>query len=254
MDELKIYLASPPELAAEAALYGPVSAMSYRVGRDLRLYRAGSGGAHVELMDVDASSFQGWGPHEALVSALTRECRRMGCRGIVLDLPRPNARLCAFCALLDGAAHRQGLRLYLSERYARCATHSIILTPAQNTSGTYSDRLEKLISHYGPERVALEAERVYTDYPLPCRTGRGSVVMPRDLPADLLKNARFSPQLCANYAAYISAGRPHLVLWDDLATLREKLRIAKAAGIREVFLYYPHVSDILEKLTVLLKK
>lgn len=248
MDDLEIYLASPPDLAARAARLAPVSAQGYRVGRDLRLYRAPYDLSSATFLDVDATAFQGYGPHEALVAALTRECRRMGCRGLSLDLPRPNERLFAFCGTLDAAAHRQGLRLFLPERYARAAPHASLLIPAQNTSGVYGDRLSRLISLYGPERIALEAERVFTDFPLPCRNRPGAILTRRCIPPLSRGQIHYSPALCANYAAYKREGRLHLLLWDDLCSLRDKLRAARAAGIREIFFYYPHVADILPDL------
>lgn len=250
MDEMEIYLASPPDTVARASRYGPVSALAYRVGRDLRLYRTPFDFSRATLMDVDATSFQGYGPHEALVSALTRECRRMGYAGLSLDLPRPSPRLSAFAAALDESAAMQGLLLFLPERYARCASHASLLIPAQNTCGTYRGRLEHLVTVYGANRVALEAERVFTDFPLPCRSGIGNVVPRKDLPGISPGDVRFAPELCANYTSYMSGGKAHLLMWDDLCSLREKLRVAAELGIRRAFLYYPHVANVLDEFFI----
>ncbi len=248
MDEMEIYLTAPPDLTREASERGPVSAQAFRVGRDLRLYEAPMGGVRPALMDVDASAFSGYGPHEALVNRLVTLCRRRGYRGMAPDLPRPNQGLLAFCACLDRASARYGLELYLPERYAGAAPGAFVLVPAQNTSGTYAARLERLCDRYGPERVALEAERVYTDFSLPCRTGRGILLPPKRLASLPPLTPFFSPELCANYASYTERGRAHLLLWDDAGTLNRKLSLARAAGIRRAFLYYPHTADILEEL------
>lgn len=246
MDELKIYLTAPPARFREAALCGPVSAAAFRVGRDVRLLRVPGDIAGAELMDVDARVFRGWGPHQALAQALLRQCRLGGFRGMVLRLPRPNAPLYAFCALLDEAAARSGLRLYLGVSYARSAPHASLLIQAQNLSGTYRDRLGGILSLHGPGRVALAASCAAVDFPLPCRTGRGREARQESLPPALLARARFSPELCAKYASYKSAGRPHLVLWDDLYSLREKLRLAGETGVREVFVDFPRAAALAE--------
>lgn len=248
MDEMKIYLTAPPDFVSDAARRGPVSAQGWRIGRDLRLYRWPLPEARIALMDVDAGSFTGYGPHEALVNALICQCRRAGYRGLVPDLPRPNERLLRFCALLDRAAARFGLELYLPERYARAAPGACVLVQAQNASGTYEERLRRLSSLYGADRLALELERVTRDFPLPCRSGLGRVLSPgetADLPPLV---SRFSPELCANTASYMKDGRAHLLLWDDADTLGRKMDAARRLGIGRMFFYYPHVEDIIEKL------
>ncbi len=247
MTETRFFLSSPPDTAVEASQAGPVSLMAYRVGRSFRLQRSYGTPVRAELMDVDCTTLTGYGPHGALAAELTRECRRMGYGGMVLDLPRPTAQLTAFCALLCEEASRLGLGLYVPERYAAACPGAKIVTPAQNLSGTYEGRIRDLIARYGAGNVALELERVHTDFALPARTGLGSVTAnPRLIP----ERTFYSPELRANYQSYLQNGRAHLVLWDDLNSLKEKIAAARDLGVTEFFLYYPHVVDILPDLKV----
>ncbi len=246
MSKIRFFLSSPPDTAAEAARAGEVSLMAYRVGRSFRLVRAPGPDVRASVMDVDCSALTGYGPHLCLAAELTRECRRMGCSGISLDLPRPTPQLTALCALLDEEAARQGLRLFVPERYALACPGAAIRLPAQNFSGTYDGRLEALARRWGPERLAPELERVRLDFALPARTGLGSA-LPWGEPGP--EGAFYSPELRANYRTSLRAGRAHLVLWDDTRTLREKITIAVSLGITHFFLYYPHFKDILPEIT-----
>lgn len=245
MPETKIYLSAPAEFAAEASLHGPVSVMAYRVGRDRHLYRSPLPSRRFALMDVDCASFTGFGPHRALIGELTGEARRRGYGGLRLDLPRPTPQLCAFAGALDAEARRLGLALFLPEAYAHAAPAARLVLPAQNTAGTFEGRLMRLCALHGAERLAPELERVYTDFALPARTGRGTAL--RNPPA-LLGTPFRSAQLCANYASYTRAGRAHLVVWDDLGTLRQKLSVLRRLGVGAAFLYYPHAADLLPAL------
>ncbi len=245
MPETKIYLSAPAEFAAEASLHGPVSVMAYRVGRDRHLYRLPLPARRFALMEVDGSSFTGFGPHRALIGELTGEARRRGYRGLRICLPRPTPQLCAFAGALDAEARRLGLALFLPEAYAHAAPAARLTLPAQNTAGTFEGRISKLRALYGPERLAPTLERAYTDFALPARTGHGTAL--RNPPA-LLGTAFYAAQLCANYASYARAGRAHLVVWDDLGTLRRKLSVLRQLGIGAAFLYYPHAADLLPAL------
>ena len=52
----------------------------------------------------------------------------------------------------------------------------------------------------------------------------------------------------ANYFTYTEGNAGHFVLFDDAGTLRQKIRLARELGIREAFLMYPEVADILTEI------
>ncbi|MGM9520894.1 MAG: hypothetical protein ACI3VB_00260 [Oscillospiraceae bacterium] len=250
MGNFKIFLSSPPDMAIKAAEKGPVSIMGYRMGRGFHLYRTALPQVHLSLMDIDCAGFTGFGPHEVLVSEIMRECAYCGYSGICLGLESsPTPQLLTFCRLLAEAASYSGVKLYLPESFSRVSEYAMILIRAQNTSGLYKDRLRSLCTRYGAGRIALELERVYTDFALPARTGLGSILSQKHFnnvsPASAVY---YSGELCAHYLSYMKDGRAHLVLWDEVDSLIAKCAAAQELGIHEAFLYYPHVQDILDEI------
>lgn len=248
MNEMKIYLSTPPELAAEALLHAPVSVMAYRVGRSFQLMRTRLPQGRFDVMDVDCTGFTGFGPHEALAAQIMRECRLMRYSGVSMGLGRPTPQLAAFAQRLALAAARTGVELYMPASYAGAGENVILLTTAQNLSGTYALNLRELCARYGAGRIALELERVRTDFALPARSGRGTILSEGGISRLPPSPAFYSRELEANYMTYISSGRAHLVIWDDLESITAKLRTAAKLGIGRAFFYYPHVRDIVDKI------
>ena len=52
----------------------------------------------------------------------------------------------------------------------------------------------------------------------------------------------------AKYFTYTAEGGTHFVLFDDVETLRRKVRLAQELGIQKAFLMYPEVADLLPEL------
>ena len=58
-----------------------------------------------------------------------------------------------------------------------------------------------------------------------------------------------SRDLCAHYFTYMSRSTgAHFVLFDDAESLRQKRALAQEVGIRQFFLLYPEVADLLPAL------
>ena len=55
----------------------------------------------------------------------------------------------------------------------------------------------------------------------------------------------YSRELAANYFTYPTERGTHFVLFDDAETLRRKVRLAESYGIREAFVMYPEICDLL---------
>lgn len=240
---MDVYLAADSERLRQAmACTTQLAHMSYRMGPEGTLLSsplpAGLRGGLLMLSDEG-----GRYPTQAegLCRALAQECQRRHYAGVVLDAAPPEG----FCRALDEALTRQGRKLFLPESVAPFAPHGIALLCTALTSGDLEQHLSDAAGRWGPERLALDLQRMMIDYPL---SGPGSGVPLTIGQLHQLAQGRatyFSRPLCARYFTYRSdGGGTRFVLFDDLQTLQAKMEVAERLGIRQGFFMLPEVEDL----------
>lgn len=243
-----LFLAVPPPAAMEAAASGcPLALMAYRVGQGFHLYRTPLPPCRADILYADCAGFSGRGPHNLLAAELLAECRARGYSGILLDLDSAAPPIPAFCALLREAAAEDGVTLYLPQEAARDCPGAAALVTTAISAGTLEARVRGAASA-GP--AAMLVESVRAEYTLPS-AGNGRELSDAELRAILAqhgKSARFSPELCENYLVCSRGGAERFILWDDGASLCEKLRLARRLGVPSAFAYYPRVRDFVPAL------
>ena len=240
---MDVYLAADSGRLRQAmACTTQLAHMSYRMGPEGTLLSsplpAGLRGGLLMLSDEG-----GRYPTQAegLCRALAQECQRRHYAGVVLDAAPPEG----FCRTLDEALTRQGRKLFLPESVAPFAPHGIALLCTALTSGDLEQHLSDAAGRWGPERLALDLQRMMIDYPL---SGPGSGVPLTIGQLHQLAQGRatyFSRPLCARYFTYRSdGGSTRFVLFDDLQTLQAKMEVAERLGIRQGFFMLPEVEDL----------
>lgn len=251
---MRLVLASTREYLDEAAQTGlPVAHMIYKIGRGYRLFRASGARRHPGgLMVLDAGGYSGGGPLSGLVEEIFEECRQAGFTGVILTPgERATQGQIALAARLAAAGEEKGLALYVPESLAASAPGVRVLVQTALSGGNLARHIYRAVEKYGPEKVALEVERVRMDFAIPAKTGIGQALSQEELEA-LLEAHRpkihYTEELAASYFIYRSRRRTHFVLFDNAATIRRKLAIAGRFGVREAFLFYPGVRDILEEI------
>lgn len=247
---LRSYLAITPgalaQLPSPPAL--PLALMAYAVGPGGCLTRCGavrpSPGALMGLSDRCAGSIQ---RPDALCRAVAAECVKNRLRGVLADFDgAPCSDRLAFLNRLARRLNAQGLRLYCPRSLP--AEDAVLLVGTAVSGGSLRTLLEGAVNRHGPERLALDLERVQMDFPLPCPSGCGTPLTHGELLALQQKHAAsvyYSRELAANYFTYSEEGRAHFVLFDDAETLRRKCALAQSLGIQEAFVMYPEVADLL---------
>ncbi len=251
---LQIILITPPANFQQATTFGvPVAHMAYRIGPGGRLYRADippslQGG----LMVLNNHDFDGRGDPAQLCRAIIRECTARKFNGILCDFDGPPSPFLEKTAAQLGAlAFQRGWQLYSTEGCTGMGEYTTALIPTAISSGSLESRLKGAINQYGIDRVALAAQRTAQEFLLPAGTDCGRPLEPGEL-AERVR--RFSPaiffdsSLCTHYFTYMEQGSAHFILFDDSGSMLRKLSLARDLGIKNIFLTFPEVEDILPRL------
>ena len=250
-----ITLSTPPDNLQRAEAYRlPIAHMAYQIGAGFRLLRANippsvQGGLMV-LGDsgMPASLDSATASPGALAAEVVQECVSRGYRGVVLAFSHVSPTLREVVHHLSAHLREMGAKLYLPEAYARESEWANILLSTAMSGGSLATRLDETVRAFGRARICLDIERVRMDFCLPTESGEGFRLSAEQFYA-LVEAYRpggyFSRDLCAYYFTYYDHHGSHFVLYDDAASIREKIAIAQRLGIEQAMLLYPEVEDIL---------
>lgn len=249
---MQIYLAvTPDKLEAALRCTGRVAHVAYRIDASgalacCELPLQVRGGMMV-LSDGDGCGIR---EPAALCRAIRQECAARSFGAVVADFEQPvSEQRCAFLNALNGVLRKNGRRLFVPEAYGCEVEGAMVMICTAVSGGTLRHRLEEARERFG-ERIVLDLQRVRMEFPLPCPGGEGCV-MEREVLEKLLSEEPavfFSEDLGAKYFVRICGCEPRLVLFDDAATLRRKLRLGQEMGISAAFMMFPEVEDILDEL------
>lgn len=223
-------------------------------------YRIGAGGAltgrelaprvHGGIMMLGDDWDGEIGDTAALCESIWRECQRRGYCAVVADFDRPPTPdrvelLCRLCGIL----RKNNRALYVPESCGGEVRQARVLVCAAISGGTLCERLDEAKCRFG-DRLALDLQRLRMDFPLPCPGGEGCALDRETLREFLACDPPvfFSEDLCAKYFTRVCGCELRFVLFDDAETLMKKRELACRYGIGTVFLMYPEVEDILERL------
>ena len=246
---MRVYLTVSAEDYPAASQAGRHFAhMAYRIGENSALLRQNlplqTRGGLLCATDRGAPAVQN---PAALCAAVLRECGRRGYTGAVLDFEEaPRQDLKTFAAALSRRMRETGRKLYLPLPYAKEAPEATALVCTAVSGGNYREYLEETVQRWGgPDRIALDVQRLRMDFCLPAPSGEG---VPLDAAAfaewSLGKAVYFSPDLCARYFTCTRQGQAHFVLFDDADTLARKLKTGTELGIETAFFQWPEVRDL----------
>lgn len=254
-EEPRLILTAPPSAAREATSFGlPVGHMAYRIGPGAHLLRSNiSINLRGGLMVVDGTTFDGRGDPASFCQQLIRECNARGFDGAILDFEgQPYPLLGQVIHRLGGMFARRGWPLYVTEAYADYSDQTRIIIPSALSGGSLSKRLEEAAEQYGAHRVALGIQRTAEDFTLPAANGCGTPLTREELEQRIHARGAsvfFSDELCAHYFTYMSRqSGAHFVLFDNAASIRKKIQIARQLGLCACIMVWPEVDNILQDI------
>ncbi len=249
---MQLILTTPPDQLRQAQDYHQTIAhMAYRIGGGPHLFRSSQqiplrGG----LMALDDRGFDGRGDPSGFFREVMQECTARQFTGLLCDFEsRFTPAMAQLLQQLDGMCQKRKLALYVPEFYGdRCPIAQVLVSSALS-GGSLRQRLEEVTERFGSQRVTLAVERVAMDFYLPSPTGHGEELSREALHTLMEQRAPsvfFSSDLCAHYFTYMSRQNgAHFILFDDAASIRKKLDLARQAGIGSALLAYPQVDDLL---------
>lgn len=249
---MTLYLTAAPDRLAQArAATAQLAHAASRIGPGSQLLAAPLPAAlRGGLMVVSDRQAPAVEQPEPLARQLVRVCLRRGFSGIVLDLEElPEGRWAedraALIRQLAPLLTAYGRRLYVPEIYAAASPETVVLLCTALSGGSLQGRLEEACAAYGAQRLALDLERLMMDFPLPCPSGEGIRLSREELSIRMQgRSVFYAEDLSARYFTYRRGGQTHFVLFDDAGTLRRKIEMGQALGIREGFVMLPEVEDL----------
>lgn len=250
---VSLILACPPDFLASAAKTKLKTAvMAYRIGRGFHLYRSEPEPAAAALMVIDDVGLLETGDPFALAGEAVRECRARGYSGIVFNaVSSSSAGIRPAAAALTGLCAKNALALWLPPPLAQKGACRILADTAIS-AGVLQQRLETLTSRFGRDRISLDISVLRMEFRLPSPSGEARE-LGREEFLRIMSQSRpkifFSNDLCANYFTYRQGGETRFVLFDDARSVRAKLKTAEKLGIKDAFLYYPHIRTFLPDIT-----
>ena len=247
---MQIYLAVAPRDYIKAGEHGNLAMMAYKIDqagklKSLPLNVNSRGG----IMVVDDSGCTAGGLDKTLPDQIAKECIQRGYQGVLLDFE--NLKPDQVGEQLAGLAMQllaKKVTVYAAAGFADCSPVIGVVVSSAVSGGSYREYLAEQCAKYGAGRIALDLERVCTDFVMPSRDGVGKNLTPEEFAQ--ISGAQlpfYSKELCANYFSHRGAdGSAHFVLFDDGNTLKEKLNIAAELGINTAIMLYPEVLDIID--------
>ena len=220
--------------------------LAFRLGPDGTLLRhrladAVSGGVMGILGEIPAAD-----PAD-MAEEIAAACASAGHMGVFLDHDRSDPGAAALCAALVSRLEPEGRKLYVRPPLAR--TDAVAIFSSRVTGGSFSRYLDELPERY-PGNIGLELTPLSAEFSLP-GDGRGRPLSREELAQRLARygTGYRSAELAARYLPYPEEGSgTRLLLWDDGASLSEKLRLARAAGVRHFLLPAGQLGDSLQTL------
>ena len=240
-----IIAAEPKDVRNASSFRQPVAHIAYKIGRDARLYRS-EDAANIEVGYMVLGSDGDVRYDDYTLAEIINECKLRRFRGVFANfdssplLPR-----------LSKSLAEQNLRLIVTETAGSDNPNAWVLISTALSGGTLKRRLGEAAQKFGAGRIVLDVERIIMEFVPPVPDGEGRALSREEfesLRAGHRHTPFFSYELCCNYFVFFEGDTPHIVLYDDVGSIKNKLYIASSLGIDKAMFLYSETQDILMNL------
>ncbi|MBQ8003940.1 MAG: hypothetical protein IJ299_02485 [Oscillospiraceae bacterium] len=193
----------------------------------------------------DALVISSGGMDTHITPSVYDECRRRQASSVFLDADETDGKISHILSEVSASLARRGISVFCP--FSLCDEESA--GPVAELSVSGGDITEYLAHMTASRRrLALSVPRRCAEFSMPVFTASGKSLSVRECRSLIERfdaKVYFSPQMAVNYFIFSPEnGDARFVLFDDARTVSEKLRIARKAGITDVFLAYREIADI----------
>lgn len=189
---------------------------------------------------------------EHITPAIYDECRRREYHAVFLDADEKNYGISQALSSVSESLTRRGVSVFCPLSFSDICPKAIPVAEAAASGGVLSEYISHLTKKH--KRLALAIPLTCAAFSMPVTSScAGQTLSQRELRR--IKDTYsakpfFSPQMLVNYFIYSPAhSECRFVLFDDARTVSEKIRLAKRAGVSDIFLTYREIADIADDIS-----
>ena len=179
---------------------------------------------------------------EKLCCDIFYEAKSGGYRGVLFDFESRAAWMYPFVSALSYGLFERGLKHYVPERFHSAAPCAKLIINAAVSGGSFADMYGSAVQKYGKERISFELSPGRHDFIIPSYSAEGKALSQNEFDNITEKyhpSVYFSSELLAKYFTYRdSTGNFHFVIFDDAATVQEKLAFFDNNRADSVFMLF----------------
>ena len=240
MDNIKRILFSDINCAKEAAAQGlPVVLPLYRIGAGCHLYKRRTDLDDIKgYMHIASVDYNGSDNPDALVTEVFREYKFRSFDGIILEISQLSPTLYTAANKLITNAEIFGIPIYLTESCYFGRGGQITAMPSTVGPENFQTCLRRALNHFNSQNTILYAvPRAYD-----CLPAHGCTMLTLEnlvsLRVKYAPSCFFSESLSMNYFSFSNGGERHFVLFDDMKSFQQKLKLCETYGVDTVAIDY----------------
>jgi|GEM_PF-5285477 len=225
--------------------------MSYRISPGgLQFSDSVTANTRGGYMCISDKNFSGALPEiNDLYSQIISQCNKRQFAGVLLDFEN-SLRLKAG-PLVQALSEKLSCRridLIVDSQYAHVAKSGKVLIGSELTAGSFSAYIDASCKRFGAKRLVLELSPMRRQFSASFKDERGKELTEEAI-TELVKSNRgkiyYSKDLCVNHFHMNNKTIPHYVLFDNNASLKDKINLAKQAGIETFTGFYEDIKGVL---------